>query len=344
MKEARFPLVGLAASRALAVAPDDGALFVLGEEQGDPVEPSEEDDEESDEAEAPRGALLRLDEGGSQDVLLRGRPEGVALGCGAGFVVLIEQTEERYIFAASIFDRRTGEVTALDLGGESAVLLPCAALADGSLVVAGDRQLFLVQSAVSAPRPLLEGDVDSARISMGSDLVVAGDFLYWTTVGDTTAPSQVHRAPLAGGRAEVVVRASPSEGFRKLVVHGGELLVEWNKQDTRVGRVLEAELRSVSVSTGELRTKARLPPVALRALAVVDGVAWALPRSIGVDTDCVGLRAVDLQASDEAPVRVPEFLKGERASAMVADLRGLWLSTSGPCLVRGTELRPGMPP
>jgi hypothetical protein len=142
----------------------------------------------------------------------------------------------------------------------------------------------------------------------------------------------------------VVVRASASEGFRKLVVHGDELLVEWNEQDTRVGRILEAELRTVSVSTGELRTKARLPPVALRALAVVDGVAWALPRSIGADTERVGLLAVDLQTSDEAPVRVPAFLKGERASAMVADLRGLWLSTSGPCLVRGTELRPGMPP
>lgn len=344
MTETRYPLTGLVAPlRALSVAGTDGALFGLAEERIESVELSEDANDESYESyeeQTPRGVLLSFDEGSaSQHVVLRGRPEGVALGCGAGFVVLIEKTDEPYVFGASVFDRRTGEVTALDLGGESAGLLSCVPLDDGSVVVAGDSQLFLVTSAASSPRPLLEGDVRSARIGMGADLVVIGESLYWTTVGDTTAPSQIHRAPLSGGRAEVVVRASASECFRNLAVHGNELFVEWNEQDTREGRILAAELRSVSVSTHELRTKARLDPFALREVVVVEGVAWALPRGIGTDADRVGLRAVDLRTPAEAPVVVPAFLKGERLSAMVADPRGLWLSASGPCIVRGTELR-----
>lgn len=331
LDEPTWPTTGLTASpSALALAPDDGALFALADHalpapQGEPDEAG---------GKPPCGALVRLRPEGPE-ILLRDRPLGARLVGGAGFVVLVEGTEERYVYAASVFDRATGVVTPLPLPDDSAGLLSGAALDDGAVVLAGNEQLFRVEGPRARPQPLLRGDVDAARVSMGSDLVAVGGWLVWTTTGDSCAPSQLHRAPLGGGEPESVLRAEQHGSYGRLAVHGDEVLVRHFRHDPRNGRTIAAELLAVDARTGAVRAVAALEPMGLRALVVVGGVAWALPWAIGVDAHRVGLRAVDLASGE---VSTPAVMADERGRAMVGDERALFVSTER--CVRRIEVRP----
>lgn len=190
-----WPLHGLSIPpSALALAPDDGALFGLAQHALPPTDTSEHVGGE------PRcGALFRLRADGPE-VLLRDRLRGAKLVAGAGFVVIVEATEERYVYAASVFDRATGVVTSLPLPEYSAGLLTGVTLDDGAVVLPGSEQLYRVEGPRAQPRPLLEGDVGAAQVGMGNHLVLAGG-LVWTASGDSSAPSQLRRED-----AERVVR------------------------------------------------------------------------------------------------------------------------------------------
>jgi hypothetical protein len=91
--------------------------------------------------------------------------------------------------------------------------------------------------------------------------------------------------------------------------------------------------------TGAVRTVARLEPMAFASLVVSGGVAWALPLSVGSDASLKGLRAVDLATG---AVTTPPFLASERGWTMVADARGLYVS-SGAAVRRLGLGGPGSP-
>lgn len=271
------------------------------------------------------GALARLHPEGPE-ILLRDRLHGAKIVAGAGFVVIVEATEERYVYAASVFDRATGAVTPLPLPECSAGLIAGVTLDDGAVVLPGSEQLYRVEGAGEPVRPLLEGDVGAAQVGMGNDLVAAGGWLVWTTSGDSSAPSQLLRMPVGGGVAESVLRADENGDYGCIAVHGDAIVVAHRRNDPRTGRTLATELLAVDPCTGAVRTVAVLEPVGLRALAVVGGVAWALQNNIGVDAHRVGLRRVDLASGE---VTTPEVMADERGVAMVAGEGALFVSSAG---------------
>ncbi|APR77687.1 Hypothetical protein A7982_03034 [Minicystis rosea] len=321
-EQTTLPGTGLVGgASALALAPDDGAVLGLGELEAAPGDDELEDDELYVEPHA--GALVRFGERGPE-VLLRDRRRGAALGCGDGFVVLVEETDERYVFAAFIYDRATRAVTPLDLGRDGAGLLPCASFA-GGVIVSGNDQLFRVDGPRAAPRPLLRGDVAGARVGMGIDLAVSADTIFWTTIGDTTAPTELHRVSVHGGEHDVLIRCARDENVRRIALHEDELVFEHTRDDPRVGRILATEIRALSLRTGGVRTVARLDPYALAGLVARDGMAYLIPRSIGVDQHRTGLHVVDLATGE---VTTPPSLASVRArSALIADDRALYSAT-----------------
>lgn len=328
MHETSYPAPQLDGIRAVAVAPDDGAVFALGEALPPPLEGDRDEDAEDDLPSGPAGAVLRLDP--TPELLATGRARAVDAIAGAGFVVLVEETAERYVWGASILDRADGSIGALSLG--EAVGRRGAALEDGAVLLAGDRGIFRVDGPGRA-RQLLRGGMHEARVGMLGDIVVVGDAIVWSTVGDTTAPSQIHRAPLAGGDATIVLRGAEGERFGHLAVHGDEVLVERYLQDVRAN-VLRSELWALG-HTGAPHALARLEPVALRALAVVGNAAWALPLAIGAQAHHRGFRRIDLATGE---VTTPTSLADEAPFAMTADARSLYFTLRGE--VRRVEVVP----